>query len=353
MAGRSLDVAVLFCVLCIAASQLHSTPSSVPLTSSAPAPSKRAQFPPPPLDPERAALRKTSLPPSLRGNMDAAIERIAKWATLDADPLRRTFANSVDLYGFVQSHLSRAAEGDGAASYYIYLALDECRPYLRMDADEAHALAQRMQPDLSDAADEERQSWNRDELRCARFAGGDLSAIVEALGAERPGAEAEYGSVMFERAADAGFPPALAERALREPGYDASQRESMLRRALHSGNADVYWQLFRHSWSSDPAQATASLAWLIEACRNGYDCSADATWFRTGECADGSEQCLPAQSALAHYWDAAPAPARESAFALAQQIEAAAKTSRWDDVPMPAVRDVEQAFAQAAMPIEE
>ena len=84
MAGRSLDVAALFCVLCIAASQLHSTPSPAPLSPSGPASSKMAQFPPPPLDPEHTPLHKTSLPPSLRGNTDAAIERIAKWATLAA-----------------------------------------------------------------------------------------------------------------------------------------------------------------------------------------------------------------------------------------------------------------------------
>ncbi|HZP10790.1 MAG TPA: hypothetical protein VFB36_00065, partial [Nevskiaceae bacterium] len=338
---------------CIAASQLHSTPAApTPDSTISPRPSV-AQFPPPPTDPERASLRRASLAPPVRGNADAAMERLAKWATLDADPLRRTFANSGDLYGFVESHLARATAGDGAASYYIYLALDECRPYLRMNAEEARALAQRMQPDLSSAAVEEEQSWNRDATRCARFAGGDLSQIVATLGDQRPGAENEYGSVLFERAADAGFPPAVAERALREPGYDPAQRETMLRRALRSGNADVYWQLFRHSWSADAAQAPASLAWLIEACRNGYDCSADATWFRTGDCADGSEHCLPAQSALAHYWYSAPTSARESALALAQQIEAAAKSSRWDDVPMPAVRDLEQAFAESAMPIEE
>ena len=352
MASRLADFAVLFCLLSLAASRLHSA-GNVELHLARPASlPKRSQFPPPPLDTEMLASTSTP-PPTLRGNADAAIERIANWATLDADPLRRTFANSSDLYGFVQRHVPSVQEGDGASAYYIYLALDECRPYLRLGAGEAGSLAQRMQPDLDQAGVEERQSWFRDGLRCDRFAGGDLSAVVAALGSDRPGAESEYGSVLFERAADAGFAPAVAERAMREPGFDASQREAMLRSALRSHDADVYWQIFRHSWSVDDERAASSLAWLIEACREGYDCSAGATWFRIGDCADGSEQCLPAQSALLHYWYAASASARESAFALAQQIDAAARTGRWDQVPLPPVRDLEQEFAQAAVPIEE
>jgi hypothetical protein len=353
MAGRSLDLAAVLCLLCVGASQLRFTPAPEPLPKVTSAPRIPSQFPPAPPDPEQEASRPTSPAPALRGNRDGAIQQLASWATLDRDPLRRSFINTADLYGFVQRHVARAQAGDGAASYYIYLALDECRPYLRMDVDEARALSQQMQPDLSEAAVEERQSWFRDGLRCDRFAGGDLSAVAAALGAERPDAEVEYGSVLFERAADAGFAPALAERALREPGFDASQRNAMLRRALRSGNADVYWQLFRHTWGPDDEQASTSLAWLIEACRAGYDCGTDAIWFRVGECADGSEHCLPAQSALAHYWEAASAPARESAFALAQQMESALAKGRVDEVPLPQVEDVEQTFAQAAAPIEE
>jgi hypothetical protein len=337
-------------VLLIAATQLHSI--NPPPVIAKPAP-QRADFPPAPPDPEAQPKRTAAAPPALYGSADAAIDRIANWATLDADPLRRAFVNSGDLYAFVQRHLARAVSGDGAASYYIYLALDECRPYLRIDADEARSLAQRMQPDLGAGPIEERQSWFRDGLRCSRFAGGDLSALVAALGEDRPGAEAEYGSVLFERAANAGFPPAVAERALREPGFDASQRDAMLRGALRSANADVYWQLFRHSWSQNEEQAAASLAWLIEACRKGYDCGADASWFRVGDCADGSEACLPAQSALAHYWYAAPVSAREAAFVMAQQIDTAIAGGRFEDLPLPQVRDLGEVFAQAAVPIEE
>ncbi len=144
--------------------------------------------------------------------------------------------------------------------------------------------------------------------------------------------------MLFERAADAGFAPAMAERALREPGIDPDERTELLRSALQSANADVYWQLFRRVWSQDgdDARAALALAWLIEACRYGYDCGSQAPWFRTGECADGSERCLPAQSALAHYWYAASPTARDAAFAMARDIDGALAQSRWDDVPLPA-----------------
>jgi hypothetical protein len=343
---RILDLAALACLLLLLASLVEprakdAAPPATPLAAARPV----AQFPPAfeeQIEGPLPAAARTA--PSLRGDGDAAIERLAQWVTLDLDPLRRGFANSSDLYAFVLRHLPRAKSGDGASNYYVYLALDECRPYLRLGADEVRTLIERMQHGFAEALPEERQSWSRDAQRCYRFAGGDLGPIVEALGEDRPGSESEYGSVLFERAANAGFAPALAERGLREPGFSVVDRDAMLRAALRSDNADVYWQVFRHSWNpDDEAQAALSLAWLIEACRKGYDCSARAPWFQVGECADGSQRCLPSQSALSHYWFAASAAARDEAFRLARAIDDSVTKARWDDVPLPIPRDAEQA----------
>jgi hypothetical protein len=339
MASRVLDLAMLACLFGLGASLHFATP---PESGAAPAAAIRptSAFPPAPIEfqaPAPTAESIRSRAPSLSGDADLAISGLAQWATMDADPLRRTFANSVDLYAFMQRHLQAAHDGDGASAYYVYLALDECRPYLRLAPEEARALLERMQPSLDDSYTEERQAWARDSLRCYRFAGGDLSTLAQTLGDDRPGAESEYGSVFFERAADSAFPPALAERALREPGFDRGQREEMLRAALKSGNPDVFWQLFRRTWSpqGDDPQDASSLAWLIEACRYGYDCGSQAPWFRTGECADGTERCLPAQSALAHYWYATSPVIRDAAFARAQEIDTALSQSQWDDLPLP------------------
>jgi len=339
MTGRVLEVVTLTCLLGLGATLHFKDATTVTTASSPPQSHHISGFPPAPSAFEPRAkppevLRREA--PRLAGSPDLAIERLAQWASIDSDPLRRGFANSSDLYAFLLDHLDAAQDGDGAAAYYIYLALDECRPYLRLQPEEARALLDRMQPSLDESAQEERQSWVRDNQRCHRFAGGDLSMVARLLGADRPGAESEYGSVMFERAADAGFAPAVAERALREPDLAPAVRNAMLRDALHDGNADVLWQLFRRSWSADSGEQQArSLAWLVEACRNGYDCSGQAPWYRAGECADGSERCLPGQSALAHYWYAASDETREAAFGLAQEMDSALARERIDELPLP------------------
>jgi hypothetical protein len=337
-AGRALDVAMLACLLGLGATLHFASAPEPPPPAAEPVPSVSGFPPAPPVfEPPAAAVEELrAQAPALWGDGDGAIADIARWATVDSDPLRRTFANSADLYGFLLNHIPAAQAGDGAAAYYVYLALDECRPYLRLGPEEARALIERMEPSLGQADTEERQSWLRDSLRCYRFAGADLGVVTQVLGADRPGAESEYGSVLFERAANAGFAPALAERALREPDFASGERKQMLQVALGSGNADVYWQLFRHAWSAQSDEArTLALAWLIEACRNGYDCGSQAPWFRAGECADGSERCLPAQSALAHYWYRASPIVRDAAFAMAQDIDVALARARWDEVPLP------------------
>ena len=152
---------------------------------------------------------------------------------------------------------------------------------------------------------------------------------------EEPGSEAEYASLWFERAGQAGYPTALAELALRPNPYGFAEREAMLHAALAHGGPDVYWLLFAHS-SEDPTGTTGvpALAWLIVACRSGQDCTEEARWFRGLACLQEGG-CAEGRSALEHYWLAASAPQREEAWTLASRIEGALAARKWGELPFP------------------
>ncbi len=236
-------------------------------------------------------------------------------------PLRQRYVLSSDLYRFVHDLLPAAIGGDGGSQYYVYLALDQCRPYLRTDPQGAQELYETAMRQLNERPMEERMLWQSEYLRCRSFAGADLNLIKEALGADLPGAEIEYGSVWFQRAVDRGHPPALVEEALRANSLSAAERVERLQEAVASGDPEVYWLLFNHLRDADSENATvSSTAWLLAACRAGYDCSSRADWFRLSVCGQQQAGCQRNESAIAYYWYALSSPQRESAFARAEEI---------------------------------
>jgi hypothetical protein len=135
---------------------------------------------------------------------------------------------------------------------------------------------------------------------------------------------------------DAGYPAALAEDALRISTLGTAERTAMLEEAVASGDPEVYWQLFFNSPAAEEAAVgREGLAWLIDACRAGYDCSPDAEWFRDITCAQ--ERCLPDESAVEHYWYALAEPEREQAWRLAGTIQQERLSGRFDAMPWPAL----------------
>src|SRR6185295_12920407 len=97
----------------------------------------------------------------------------------------------------------------------------------------------------------------------------------------------------FERATQSGYPPALAELALRPSPIGAPEREAMLREVLPQGGPDVYWLLFAHSADIASGELSeAALAWLIVACRAGQDCGENARWYRSFSCLGRDGSCV-------------------------------------------------------------
>jgi hypothetical protein len=271
--------------------------------------------------------------PAVRA-LDAEIARLGR-KTPRLEPLRRAFLESTNLMRFALDRLPQAAAGDGASQYFIYLALDQCRSYLNADYEVASANLERMMS-LADVTPEERIAWQAEYERCRGFALADWSALGTALGDDQPGAQVEYASVWFERAALAGYPPALAEQALRPGPYGADDRAAMLREALPDAGADVYWLLFAHSGEAQAGEVTVpALAWLIVACRAGQDCTEGARWYRGFACVPEDRSCAPGQSALEHYWQAASPMERDQAWAQAFEMERNIIKGQWDDLPLP------------------
>jgi hypothetical protein len=300
-------------------------PAPLPL---APRAEARAAFPPPPA--RRLDLASRGGLPAVMG-LDAEIARLGR-APARLEPLRRAFLEAPNLTQFALDLLPRAAAGDGASQYFIYLALDQCRAYLRRDLESARLNLESML-NLPDLGGEERAVWRAEYERCRGFGLGGWDAIGQALGKEEPGSEAEYASWWFERAGQAGYPTALAEIALRPNPHTLAERQALLRQALARGGADLYWLLFAHSDDPSNPVGAPALAWLIVACRAGQDCSEDARWFRGFACQDGG--CLAGRSALEHYWFSASTRDRDLAWTQAAGIEAALGGGRWDELPFP------------------
>jgi hypothetical protein len=304
---------------------------------------------PAPLAPAQHASGQVPFPPSPKARMlapgshsglpavialDREIARLGR-AAPRLDPLRRAFLDAPNLTQFALDRLPRAVAGDGASQYFIYLALDQCRAYLRRDLESARLNLESML-NVQDLAGEERVAWRAEYERCRGFGLGGWDAIGQALGMEEPGSEAEYASLWFERAGQAGYPTALAELALRPNPYGVAERQAMLREALAQGGPDVYWLLFAHSGDAPVGESgVPALAWLIVACRAGQDCTEQARWYRSFACMQAGRECPGGQSALEYYWFTASARQRDEAWTQARRIEAALKAEEWEELPFP------------------
>ena len=269
-------------------------------------------------------------------DLDREIARLAARPPVYRERLRERYLKGGDLYAFMQELLAEAEAGERVSQFYLYLTLDQCQMYLRLNGDEAQALEERMMLLLNDQPSDERVQWHSEYERCRRFAGADLARLRAAMGDELPGAESEYASIWFQRSAQAGYAPALAEGALRINTLSAGERIAMLEEALANGDAEVYWMLSYHSPGDELGAVTRSgVAWLILACRAGFDCTRGADWFRGSACLQEGEDCAPGESALEHYWYRLPAYERQSAWRLAERIDQDRLAGNFAHMPWP------------------
>lgn len=290
-----------------------------------------APFPPPPAARRLDVASRGGLPTVLA--LDEEVARLGR-ARPRLDPLRRAFLDAPNLTRFAMELLPGAVAGDGASQYFIYLALDQCRAYLRRDLESARLNLEAML-DVPDLSGEERAAWRAEYERCRGFGLGGWDAIGQALGMEDPGSEAEYASLWFERATQSGYPTALAELALRPNPLNVAEREALLQEALPQAGPDLYWLLFAHNADFGGDVGVPALAWLIVACRAGQDCSEEARWFRGMACMQEGEGCVEGRSALEHYWLAASAGERDAAWVEARRIEGALASGQWENLPFP------------------
>lgn len=276
---------------------------------------------------------------------EVEIARLGAHGPRPVDPVRTRYLRAPDLHRFMEELLPDAAAGERAAQYHLYLTLGQCQTYLRLPPEQVDDLNERMVQILSVRPPGERLAWDNELARCRGFAGANLDALREAMGADLPGsgttgAENEYASIWFQRALAAGYPPALAEEALRINGRTPAERRALLEEAVASADPDVYWQLYNHSQGGHArAVSGTALAWLIVACRAGHDCSERAEWYRNVVCAQDDADCRPGVSALEHHWLQTAQHEREAAWRLAGRIESAIASGRLQRLPWPALRD--------------
>lgn len=299
-------------------------------------------FPPAPAALRAKSMRAGGDAAEVFSALDKEIMDLAAAPPDYRDEARRGYEDTADLYGYMVNLLPGARKGDAASQYYISMALEECRAYLRLDATAAFAMLEAS----NDWPAEDRAFWDRDYFRCRNFAGGDLTALLEAMSDPVPGAITEYASVWFERAAQEDYPPALAELALqRSRTLNRRQRLDLLQEAVATGDPVVYWHLFAQTSNGEIARGTVpSLAWLIVACRAGMDCRDEAQWSRVWLCSRaGSADCQRGESALEYYWRTLSPQDRLSAYQLAAAIEADMKTGTFEQLPWPGLPGLDDA----------
>ncbi len=277
-----------------------------------------------------------------RGSASLAARQstVPRWDWLDSGSVvpawypRREFEEAPDLYRLSLSVVREATAGSPVHAYLLYLALDECHSFLRLDAQSIHALYERMLGVGSGLGPHEQAQWAEQFNRCVGFAVYDWRTLGESLGSERPGVSVEYAGAWFLRAVRGAHPPALVESAYRPGHMAAAKRREQVVQALDSGDPEVYWLLFLQAYERDsPAAQALALPWLRLACEAGLDCRFHAPWFQQRFCVVAP--CRPAASSLAWFWQSLSAEQQEEAQSRFDQIVLDLEQERYEGLPLP------------------
>lgn len=274
-----------------------------------------------PLATAPAAAPGTELasPPALA--MDAPSGKAAP-----ATEVRKAVDNS-DPFEFIRSLAKAAFDGDGRAQYLVGREYDKCEMTLslvrKMDGDPEAAIW-----GFPDSWPQELKERSIAEYRrCHRLLKEDPFAD---LPARKGGYPYKY---WMQRSAEAGYPLAVAERALSsstrmpvnesDAGKLSVESVDELTKATMSGDPDVALTIgFRQSTFDDPVRTTVASAWMLAACRMGADCGADSKVYPFFMCYDAQHPNCDKDGSVELNVSIALSPERYAdAYAQSQAIE--------------------------------
>jgi hypothetical protein len=246
-------------------------------------------------------------------------------------PAVRDVAASSDPFEYIRGLAKSAYDGDGRSQYLVGRELDKCEMTLQ--------IVRKMPADPETVIWGMPASWPQplkertiaEYRRCARLMKEDPFA---GLPPRNGGYSYQYWK---QRAAQAGYPLAVAERTLEQlrPPEDAEEARKLrdesvraLTKATESGDPDVALTIgLRQSWFDDPVRTTTASAWMLAACRLGADCGANSKIYPFWMCYDPEHPNCDKDGDVELAVSRALSPARYAdAYAQSQEIEEALRS---------------------------
>lgn len=242
------------------------TPESEPVSREDAA---RAQPEPGSEQPEREVADRDRTPGPEDGQADEIEAEGADEAAVgEPSEVGRAFRSSEDYFAFVESFAEQGREGDGAAQYYVYRALNECSMALEQfdEMPDQFDLEAQMAPGVRPQV---HQMMGEQIQRCEGF-------FEEGMD--------DYGDPRewLNGAALDGYPAAVVVHDMEEYRQHQAGRESDFNQArvvnaLRSRNPEALSN-FSQVAAIEGASETDEAAWLLMACDHGQDCGEDAEW---------------------------------------------------------------------------
>ncbi len=208
------------------------------------------------------------------------------------------FDTASDLALFATAMHKRALEGDDAAQYWLYRALQRCGPdydsVFNIDPAQPEKHALRLDEALAD--EEANPRLGADEIRemhgqCQRLRNVDRARYGDAEG-------------WLKRAAQSGYPLAQVRRAAEiavevNGAANRAEARALMLAAVKSGDADVILQtgtVARTLASGESERERHEWVWEVAACQRGANCRPTAEWVRALCAVD--RRCQPYETAL-------------------------------------------------------
>ena len=242
---------------------------------------------------ETRAYHPTNSGPMNSGPLNTGAPPVAARRARLPSPMALNFAATDDLLAFIEGIQGAAEDGDGAAAYYMYRALDRCQ------TDFARRFGSgRRERSFNDVL--------ADETIVRQFGVADLTRIYGQCQRLRESDMARLGPAddWLTKGADAGFPRAQAELAVWHTQSVGSAPQSqwsgpareLARAALSSKNPEVFVAVSRVIGALAGEEAQRSASWYVAACLRGLDCGpgAEITQLLCG----ADPACRPDESVL-------------------------------------------------------